>query len=114
MISAPERPPIWAYKLQRHYSQNRSDDYYLGAFVSGLILASIMRVNVFNTAYYFGGMSLLYSGYEFHGDTIEYKFRKEVLGQDVLSAAEQMEKEMGEEGGEVSSPEDVSVGQDSE
>lgn len=105
---------MWAYKLQRHYSQNRSDDYYLGAFAAGIILATIVRVNMFNMGYFFGGMSLLYSGYEFHGDTIEYKFRKEVLGQDVLSAAEQMEKEMGEEESEVSPSEEASLEQNSE
>ena len=78
LTTKPENNKKRAYMLQRHYRQNRSDNYYLISFLAGCGLAGIFSQSAFVWGYSLGWMSLFWSLYEFHGDTIIAKYNEKM------------------------------------
>lgn len=70
----PEKNKRRAYLLQRYYSQNKSDNYYLLSFAGGVTIGTLLGQSVFMWGYCLAWSSLFYSLYEFHGETILNKY----------------------------------------
>ena len=100
MTQTPERNNRRAYLIQRHYSQNKSDNYYLGALATGMALGGLMNQSAVIVGWTFATASLFWSLYEFHGETIQNKFNEKFYGQ--VSELEQVKREQEEEENTVS------------
>ena len=101
MTKNPEKNNKRAYGLQRNYRQNRSDNYYLLSFLAGCGLAGMFNQSAFVWGYSLGWMSLFWSLYEFHGDTIVAKYKEKVYGEKLLFQQIQEESEEMEQVSEV-------------
>ena len=95
MVTQPEKNNRRAYLLQRHYSQNRSDNYYLVALASGMALAGLLHQSAVIWGWTFATGSLFWSLYEFHGENIEKKYNEYFYGQESLMS--QIQKEQDEQ-----------------
>ena len=93
MVTKPEKNNKRAYGLQRNYRQNRSDNYYLLSFAAGCGLAGLFGQSAYVWGYSLGWMSLFWSLYEFHGDTIIAKYNEKMYGEKPLFQKIQEESE---------------------
>ena len=97
ITTIPQQNNKRAYMLQRHYSQNRSDNYYLLAFLAGCGIAGVFGQSAFVWGYSLGWASLFWSLYEFHGDTImkiyNEKFNEEASSLELTEKEEESQPE---------------------